>query len=334
MVDAYNILCRARNAINDCSCGNESSYWKNEEGKERQRANNLVEKSNDLVDRYNEISREYKQNIKDYNELVGRSREMTGRYESLQERYEDLSRRFNRLNDENRELRENHEEEKRRLNGDVLMLSRTEERLREEGAGLRRQVAERDQRLLDVGNEKNELAISLRESNQELTGIRIENSTRGEQLKNIQDKLLEVTNERDERITPLDLQELTQALFSKDEKIERLEKDLSQSKEQSLEQRIRAEENKLEKMANRLKIDWEIVKILQDNYEELVRVRNNFDRDRLRACQDAIEVIRQGIIGDNIDIDEVQDLAERCENLAKLRIQVENHYQAQTEILV
>jgi hypothetical protein len=71
---------------------------------------------------------------------------------------------------------------------------------------------------------------------------------------------------------------------------------------------------------------------LQDNYEELVRVRsNNFDRNKVRVCQDAIEVIRQGIIGDNIEIDEVQDLAERCEKLAKLRIQVENHYQAQIE---
>ncbi|WNE41059.1 MAG: hypothetical protein mread185_000516 [Mycoplasmataceae bacterium] len=39
MDGAYNILCDARNAINNCSCDSDRNYWKDEENKERQRAN-------------------------------------------------------------------------------------------------------------------------------------------------------------------------------------------------------------------------------------------------------------------------------------------------------
>lgn len=359
--EAYNILCDAQNAINDCNCGTSRDYWKNEEGKERERASNNARdynrivgewretkgKYNDLVDRFNE-------NIADYNRLIGENK-------GLQERYKDLNQRFKKINDDleesrekNEQIRTKHEEEVRKLNQDVLMLSRTEDRLRQECLGIREQLIDTRQQLTESKNKVVSLENEVRENNRQILRItetkngeilalinqmselRIEFGEINTQLRTdlqITQRELEGTQlERDERITPLELQELLNNSFQKDEEISSLKQRLGQSRESDLTEKIRNKEQKLQGFAHRLGIDWEQIQILRGIFNELVHYQSAGNINGVRESRTSIETVKQNLLQNRSNFDDIQEICDKCEEVARLDLQLEQQFEARVEI--
>ena len=396
MVNAYNTLCDARNAINDCNCASTKDYWKDEENKERQRANNLVneynnlsstsreeynslvgryndlqsdsrerynglvgewnelkDKYNGMIDKYNDLARnsvsrdgferldaEYKQNITDYNRLVGE-------HNGLQERNRELGQRFNRLNEDieelrekNEEIRTRHEEETRSWHQEELRLSRNEERLRQEGIGLREQLTDTRQQLTNVTNEKNNLQIRVNEKNTEIqaltnqmTNLRIESNNRNNQLQVIQQELTRTQEERDARITPLELQEIINTLYEREREADSLRQQLGQSQESSLTERIRNKTQRLESFVHRLGIEWEQIQLLRDIYNELVRSRRDGDMNGVRENQNIIDTIKQNLLQARVRFEDVQEMCDKCEEIAQLNLQLGQQFEARIEVV-
>ncbi|RIA78856.1 hypothetical protein C1645_746293, partial [Glomus cerebriforme] len=240
------------------------------------------------------LEAEYRKNIADYNELIGK-------YSGLQESRNDLSRR-------------------------------NESRLRQEGISLRENLADARQQLTIVGEERNNLLISSEQKNQEIQTLTTQMTTLRLEGNQTHQELTRIQEERDERITPLELQELLTNLNQREEEVNSLKNKLNQAEEGKLTQKLRSEENRLEKMAKKLEIDWDIVQVLRDNYEELIRARKNFNRDEIKICQNNIETIRQSLLGGDFDTDDLQDVAEKCEKVAELRIELEQQLEARIEV--
>jgi len=377
MTNAYNALVNAQNAINDCSCGSSKEYWKSEENKERQKANNLVneynnlssssrekyntlagewnelkDKYNNFIDKYNDLARnsvskesaerleaEYRKNIADYNELIGK-------YSGLQESRNDLSRRFDRLNenfeemkDKNEDLREKIDEERQVRHLEELRNARTEERLRGEALAIRGELSENRLRLTDSQNQVLRLENNLGERSQEvqtltnqMTNLRIESNERNTQLQVIRHELVRTQAERDERITAVDLQNILAEVWEKDKEIDTLREQLSQSQEGGLTERLRNREQRLESFVRRLGVNWQRVRSLWGAYEQLMRSRQNYNRDNITVAENDIERIKEEIITAGAGLENVQEICDKCEEIARLRLELEQQLEARIEV--
>jgi len=52
----------------------------------------------------------------------------------------------------------------------------------------------------------------------------------------------------------------------------------------------------------------------------------------MKTCQDNVEIIRQSLLGGDIDADDLQEVAEKCEKVAELRLQLEQQLETRVEI--
>ena len=313
--------------------------------------NELKDKYNGMIDKYNDLARnsvkregferleaEYRRNIADYNRLVGE-------HNGLQERNRELSQRFNRLNEDIEELREKHEEtrtrheeETRRLNQDILRISRSEERVRQEAVGLREQLTDTRQQLIATRNERDNLLIRANERNTEIQNLtnqmadlRIESNNRNNQLQNVQRELVRTQTERDERITATDLQELLLGIENRDREIASLREQLGQSQESGLTERIRNKTRRLESFVHRLGIEWEQIQLLRDICNELVRSHRDGDINGIRENQNIIDTIKQNFLQARVRLDDVQEICEKCEEIAQLNLQLGQQFEARQQ---
>ena len=314
--------------------------------------NELKEKYNKLVGEYNDLARnsvnksgferldtEYKKNIADYNRLVGE-------HNGLQERNSELTQRFNRVNEDIAELRERneamraaHEEEKGRLNQDVLRLSTNEARVRQESLGLREQLTDTRQQLTITGGERDNLLIRVDERGAEIltltnrmADLRIESNNLENQLQTVQRDLARTQTERDERITATDLQELLSGIENRDGEISSLREQLGQSRESGFTERLRNKEQRLEGFAHRLGIEWEQIQLLRDISKELVHSRRDGDISGIRENQNIIETIKQSLLQARVRLDDVQEICDKCEEIAQLNLQLEQQFEARVGV--
>jgi len=103
-------------------------------------------------------------------------------------------------------------------------LNRNEARLRQEGISLRENLADARQQLTIVGEERNNLLISTEQKNQEVQNLTNQMTTLRLESNQNQQELTRIQEERDERIDPLELQEILTNLYRKEEEINSLTK--------------------------------------------------------------------------------------------------------------
>ncbi|CAG8736122.1 22821_t:CDS:2, partial [Racocetra persica] len=358
MVDVSNLLNQAQIEISFCSCKIEKDLYKNR-GSElvndyNNLSNNSTNKYNGLVDRYNDLQSnskekynalvvskssferletEYRKNIADYNRLVGEN-------SGLQERFDELTQRFNRLNEDNGELREKYERERESWHQEELRLSRNEERIRQEATGLRENLVDARRELTDTRNERNDLLIRVDEANIDIrlltiqmADLQVESNDRNTQLRTTRQDLARVQQERDERITSAELENFLNTLWRREEEVASLREQLGQSRESGLTEKLRNKGQKLESFIHRLGMELGQIQLLRDIYNELVRSRKNGDINGIRENQSIIETIKQNLLQDRIHLDDVQEICDKCEEIAQLNLQLEQQFEARIEIL-
>jgi len=63
-----------------------------------------------------------------------------------------------------------------------------------------------------------------------------------------------------------------------------------------------------------------------------MRARKNYNRVEVKNHQNNIEILRQSLLGGDINTDDLQEVAERCEKVAELRLELEQQLEARIEV--
>lgn len=135
-------------------------------------------------------------------------------------------------------------------------------------------------------------------------------------------------------MAPLELQEFINDMWQKEEEITSSKERLGQSRESDLNEKIRNKEQRLENFAHRLEIDWEQIQILRDIFNELVLSQKNGDINEIRENRVAIEVIKQSLLQARFRLNDIQEICDKCEEIAQLNLQLEQQFEARIEIPV
>ncbi|CAG8649249.1 3248_t:CDS:2, partial [Paraglomus occultum] len=222
-----------------------------EELKERQRANNIGERFNELVDRYEERSEEYKKNIKDYNELLGNNRELMGRFESLQERYTELDDRFGDKNRECEELKRKYENEKQKHYEEGLNVALAQQ----ENKSLSQQIDDKNQQLMKVTGEKSQLTIKGEEKGKSIEKLTIQIANLQVDNNKIRQELAKIQEEKNKK-------------KQKDEwKIATLHEQLIRSQKDKISGELNNKKKNLEVLFHESGVNHQQSRKLQDAYD-------------------------------------------------------------------
>ncbi|WP_147410416.1 hypothetical protein [endosymbiont GvMRE of Glomus versiforme] len=171
----------------------------------------------------------------------------------------------------------------------------------------------------------------------------MERRNRERDLQKLRQELNETKRELEERLSPTDLQNLLfaheteirdkeQEIQQKNREIANLREQLGQSQEQSLNLELRVVEEEVEELANRLRINWERIQALRDSYALLIRSRRNNERANLQTSQNNIETIRQNLLQAEINISDVRRICRLCEQIAEMRSNQQQQFEAHTQV--
>ncbi|CAG8581022.1 58_t:CDS:10, partial [Ambispora leptoticha] len=180
------------------------------------------------------------------------------------------------------------------------------------------------QNLITLG--KNELE----ERNRQIT-------TKDEQIGKLTDQIKEdrveykLSKEKYEELrdlfTTLQIQnnDKDQEIEKKEGEVRELKEERENSKEKTLDHEIKKKDTKLEERIKKLGVDRKKIRELGRLYRQLVRIReDNYNQDKIDEINDKIIEIKDEILDEGkISTDDVQKLFEKCEELAKLKIEHE-----------
>jgi chromosome segregation ATPase len=120
-------------------------------------------------------------------------------------------------------------------------------------------------------------------------------------------------------------------LEKKERKIRELKELLGKTKEEILDYKIKTKEGRLETLIQKLEIDRGKVRELRGIYQKLVRVGANNSRDEVDDLEDKIEVIRDDLIDKGISMVDAKKICQKCEKIAKLKLEQDKLYQERFE---
>jgi len=216
------------------------------------------------------------------------------------------------------------------------------------------QIEQRLQEIRNLADRFNNLQVehanlrvenAVNETRAEIVGQQLERTTNNlevretqlEVVTNLMDnlRLENVQNENDLRsivqFQESELREKERRIQELEREVNSLREQLGQSWEERLNQELRSEQEKLERLAHRLMINWEQIQILRDTYEQLVRSRRNNDQASVRVSQEIIETIRQNLLQQRVHIDDVQQICRLCEEIAEIRLRTEQRQEQRFE---
>ncbi|CAG8689994.1 10007_t:CDS:10, partial [Gigaspora margarita] len=102
-------------------------------------------------------------------------------------------------------------------------------------------------------------------------------------------------------------------------RLESGEKDAGLSREELLTEKIRFKYEKLEVFANRIGINLQQVNDLCRYYERLIRARKSGNQVNIETHEDNIARVREGLRQHGLQIEDIQEFCNKCEEIAKLR---------------
>lgn len=325
MKDGYNYLREAEREMNSCDC---RSAFRSRESELVGKHNTIVGEWNEMKDKYNTLVEKFNNNIGDYNRMIGE-------HKGLLEKCDDLEGKYNRLERDNKELREKYENERKNWHLEELRLSRNEERLREEGVGLRAQLTDARHQLTEVRNERNNLLIRVEEKdtrilalNNQMADLRIEFNESNNQLQITRQELVRVQEERDERMTPESLQILLNEIEDRERKISllkekanELQQGLTNSQGISITEKLHNKQQWLERFIQNLdnfEQKEENIEGLIEAYKILNQAEKQGNIREFEAIEENIRLVKRNLRREGVDLQQVDGI---CKEIAELRYQ-------------
>src|SRR6185312_855417 len=147
-----------------------------------------------------------------------------------------------------------------------------------------------------------------------------------EELKNLFTSLQIMTNNKDHE------------LEKKERKIRELKELLGKSQEEIIDYKLKTKEGKMETLIQKLEIDRTQIRDLRKTYQKFIIVRGENNQDEIDEYGDKIEEIKDKLIDGGIDIVNAEKLCQKCEKLAKLKVEQDQlfkeRFEARQEVIV
>ncbi|KLL03120.1 MAG: hypothetical protein MRERV_52c015 [Mycoplasmataceae bacterium RV_VA103A] len=283
--------------------------------------------------------------------------------ENLQREKSDLERERNewkrKFNDKNREC-EDYKEKSERIQRELDNLknerirdtqtnANEKSRLERENAALRVENTRKDEQLTSANNQVIDLSRRLENKEEEVGIVRREKEEqaimfenkldqKSTLLENVRQSLrdLEIRNEREKSEKDSEVREKDSELRTKEEElkrkgeeVKRAQRKANQSQEELLTEKIRIKYEKLEIFANRIEINLQQVNDLCRYCERLIRARKSGNQVNIETHEDNIARVREGLRQRGLQIENIQKFCNKCEKIAKLRVELSEIRQQQ-----
>ncbi|CAG8788377.1 19179_t:CDS:2, partial [Racocetra persica] len=304
LVDRFNELSRssvnkdgAERILNN-SKENYNKLW-NEYSKNIDDYNKLL-KNTVSKEAFERLETEYKKNISDYNKLVGEHRELAEKCRNLIERlgeYEEYREKYENI----RDGRENERVDNARTRATL------EERLESSNArivDLTRRLENSENQLTRLEIRSDEKSVAIQNLNSQLANLRLES---GEKDSRLREKDSELARKNDE------IERLKNQAKSSDKRAEKTQEEL-------LTEKIRSKKRNLELFATELRVGLEQINGLTRYHERLFRARKNYNQANIETHENNIMRIKEELQNADISIVNIQELCEKCERIAELRV--------------
>jgi hypothetical protein len=126
-------------------------------------------------------------------------------------------------------------------------------------------------------------------------------------------------------------------IHQKDEEIRLLKRWARLSREELLDEKQHLKYGKLEVFANQIGINLQQVSDLCRYYERLVHARKNYNQANIETHEDNITRVREGLRQNGIQIENIQKFCNKCEKIAKMRVEIneirqQQNYEARQEV--
>ena len=295
-------------------------------------------------DKYQEAVREKNNLETERNEWRTKFYSKNRDYEEWKEKYEDAQEELDKL--KNERLRETRENANERLRQQGI-----ESTLRVENTRLQERLESASSRLIEAKKEtedtKTELSVVRREKDNQLAIFENKLDQKQQLLENVRQALkdLEIKHEKEKaeknaevKEKDSELKEKEKELKRKEEEVKNSQKQAKQSQEELLSERLRLKYGKLEIFANQIGINLQQVSDLCRYCERLVHARKSCNKTNIETHEDNITKIREGLRQRGFQIKDVQKFCDRCEKIAKMRVELsevrqqQQQYQVQQEV--
>jgi chromosome segregation ATPase len=204
--------------------------------------------------------------------------------------------------------------DKSRLQSEIYSLQSQNSNLQSQISSLRTQNSEKDKQIAILNSQLASVQSQLRNKEGELVTTK-----KGlEELRGLFNDLTMTNNNKDHE------------LEKKEKKIRELKELLGKTKEEILDYKIKTKEGRLETLIQKLEIDRGKIRELRGIYQQLVRVGVN-NKDDIDDIEDKIEVIRDDLVDKGISIVDAKKLCQKCEKIAKLKLEQDKLYQERFE---
>ena len=117
----------------------------------------------------------------------------------------------------------------------------------------------------------------------------------------------------------------------KEKEIKELEELLDKSREETIRYKLKVKESKLEILIQKLEVDRVQIRDLRKTYQKFIVVCANNNQDEIEDYDDEIEKIKDKLIDGGINIVDVQKLCQKCERIAKLKVEQDKLYKERFE---
>src|SRR5688572_32123366 len=136
----------------------------------------------------------------------------------------------------------------------------------------------------------------------------------------LNDKIMEISRlQREIIVLKLENNKKSIELKQKDNDIKALKKELGNSGEEILSEKLKFREKKLDALVQQLGVSRGQVRNLMRNYRQLFRAREDYNRDNIDEADDKIEQITSELLEKGVSMENVQKLCQKCEKFAKLK---------------
>ncbi|CAG8705279.1 13555_t:CDS:2, partial [Cetraspora pellucida] len=258
-------------------------------------------------------------------------------YEDYKEKYEDALKEIDRL--KNERIGEN-----RRHNNEILNKERENAALRVENTRKDEQLTSANNQVIDLSrrleNKEEEVGIVRREKEEQAIMFENKLDQKSTLLENVRQSLrdLEIRNEREKSEKDSEVREKDSELRTKEEElkrkgeeVKRAQRKADQSQEELLTEKIRIKYEKLEIFANRIEINLQQVNDLCRYCERLIRTRKSGNQVNIETHEDNIARVREGLRQRGLQIENIQKFCNKCEKIAKLRVELSEIRQQQQQ---
>jgi DNA repair exonuclease SbcCD ATPase subunit len=117
----------------------------------------------------------------------------------------------------------------------------------------------------------------------------------------------------------------------KEKEIKELKVLLDKSREETIHYKLKIKESKLEVLIQKLEVDRTQIRYLRKTYQKFIIVCASNNQDEIEDYDDEIEKIKDKLIDGGINIVDVQKLCQKCEKIAKLKVEQDKLYKERFE---